>query len=217
MPSCSGATSEAPTRKLALQVLPLTLVAAALFIPALHLASRQSDPWARTLYANAQPYALAAIVAIFAAGAIASWALWRGRRWPGLGIAAIAMVILLDCVEDGYEEMSPRQSGKEIAAKMAAAAGPDARLYSVRYFEHTVPFYLGRTLTLVEYEDEFAPGLASEPALRIPDLDRFHADWLRPGGALAIMNPATYVRLQSRALPMQVLHEDPRRILVRKP
>ena len=45
----------------------------------------------------------------------------------------------------------------------------------------------------------------------------YGADWQRPGGALAIMNPATYVRLREQALPMQVLHEDPRRVLVRKP
>jgi hypothetical protein len=46
------------------------------------------------------------------------------------------MVLFLDCGEDGYEEVSPRQSGKQVAARMAAAAGPDTRLYSVRYFEH---------------------------------------------------------------------------------
>jgi hypothetical protein len=31
------------------------------------------------------------------------------------------------------------------------------------------------------------------------------------------MHPDTYLTLRSGALPMQVLHEDPRRVLVRKP
>jgi 4-amino-4-deoxy-L-arabinose transferase-like glycosyltransferase len=209
--------AEAPTRKLALQVMPIMLVGAALFVPALNFADRQTEPWTHALHAKAQPWAIAATVVLFAVGAFTSWALWRGRRWLALVIAAMGMVFFLDCVEDGYEEVSPRQSGKEVAAVMAAASGPDTRLYSVRYFEHTVPFYLGRTLTLVDYADEFEHGLKTEPALRIPDLASFGADWQRPGGALAIMNPATYVRLREQALPMQALHEDPRRVLVRKP
>jgi len=40
---------------------------------------------------------------------------------------------------------------------------------------------------------------------------------LRPGEALAIMHPDTYQALRAQALPMQVLHEDPKRVLVRKP
>jgi len=39
----------------------------------------------------------------------------------------------------------------------------------------------------------------------------------RPGEALAIMHPDTYQDIRSRGLPMQLVHEDPRRILVRKP
>ncbi|HYC35218.1 MAG TPA: phospholipid carrier-dependent glycosyltransferase [Usitatibacter sp.] len=207
----------APTRKLAWQVLPMTLVAMALVALALQIESRAREPWTRELYGHAQPLALMAALALLAACAIAAAALWRGRRWTALVAIAIGMGVVLDRIEDAYEALSPRQSGKSVATLMAAHASPEARLYSVRYFEHSVPFYLRRTLTLVAYVDEFERGIASEPTAHIPTLEAFHEDWLRPGEALAIMNPATFAALGARGLPMQRLHEDPRRVLVRKP
>lgn len=41
--------------------------------------------------------------------------------------------------------------------------------------------------------------------------------WLLWLLALAIMHPDTYQALRAQALPMQVLHEDPKRVPVRKP
>jgi hypothetical protein len=83
-------------------------------------------------------------------------------------------------------------------------------------YDQTVPFYLRRTVRLVGYGDEFTMGLRSDPALQLP-LGEFPAEWQRPGDALAIMHPETYRSLRSGGLPMQVLYDDPRRILVRKP
>jgi hypothetical protein len=94
---------------------------------------------------------------------------------------------------------------------------PESRLYSVDYYEQSVPFYLRRTLTLVDYVDEFETGLAAEPGKSIAHLADFPPEWLRPGDAVAIMHPDTFQALRTSGLPMQVLHEDPRRVLVRKP
>jgi hypothetical protein len=95
--------------------------------------------------------------------------------------------------------------------------GPATRLYSVAHYDQTLPFYIGRTLTLVAYVDEFETGQKAEPALSIPDLESFPPEWQRPGDALAIMQPGAYEKLKASGLPMQVLHDDPRRVLVRKP
>jgi hypothetical protein len=95
----------------------------------------------------------------------------------------------------------------------------------VRHYEQTVPFYVRRTMTLVDYLDEFEPGIDAEPGKAIacpprkPEvcLAAFAAEWRRPGEALAIMQPDLLPRLRDEGLPMQVLHQDPRRVLVRKP
>ena len=91
------------------------------------------------------------------------------------------------------------------------------RLYSVGHYDQTLPFYLGRTMTLVSYVDEFETGQKAEPACCIARLEDLGPDWLRPGEALAIMQPGSFEKLKALGLPMQVLHDDPRRVLVRKP
>jgi len=53
--------------------------------------------------------------------------------------------------------------------------------------------------------------------VRIPDIGAFPREWLREGEALAIMHPDIYQALRAQGLPMQLVHEDPRRVLVRKP
>jgi hypothetical protein len=105
----------------------------------------------------------------------------------------------------------------EVAAKARPLLKPDTRFYSVKHYEQTLPFYLGRTVTLVDYVDEFELGIRQEPQKVIARLADFRADWQRLGDAMAIMHPDTYQDLRAEGLPMQVLHEDLRRVLVRKP
>ena len=132
-------------------------------------------------------------------------------------VVAFASIALIDCLENAYDELSPRQSGQIVADKMKPLITPATRIYSVKFYDQTVPFYIGRTVTLVDYLDEFETGLASEPERHIAGIDHFRQAWLRPGDALAIMHTDAFQRLQSQGLPMQVLHDDPRRVLVRKP
>jgi len=134
-----------------------------------------------------------------------------------LVVVAIGVVLTIDCIEDAYEEFSPRQSGMIVAQKMKPYLSPSTRVYSVMHYEQTVPFYIGRTVTLVNYLDEFEPGLRSEPAKAIARVARWTDEWQQPGEALAIMQPDLFEKLRAQGLPMQVLHQDPKRVLVRKP
>jgi len=126
-------------------------------------------------------------------------------------------VLLIGCIVEGYKCLTPRQSGYAVAQKLKPFLAGSPRLYSVNHYDQTLPFYIGRTLTLVDYGDEFETGLLAEPDRGIAELDRFVADWLRPGEAVAIMQPGIVEKLKARHMPMEVLHQDPRRILVRKP
>ena len=207
----------APERRLATWTALLVPIALVLGWLAWTFPDTARDAWTRSMYLEAQGWAIAAAVILFAASVAATLLFARARRWFAIGTVAFAVVLLIECLESAYEQLSPRQSGLEVARKMKPLITPSTRVYSVRHYEQTVPFYLGRTVTLVDYEDEFQAGLASEAGLVIPDIDAFVADWLRPGDALAIMQPGILPKLKARRLPMQVLHEDPRRILIRKP
>jgi hypothetical protein len=175
------------------------------------------DAWTQALYRAAKPWAFGAAALVGLGGIAGALLLRAGRRWLGLVAIALASLLVIDCIEDGYEELTPRQSGWQVAQAMKPYLAPATRLYMVEHYDQTVPFYIGRTMTLVNYHDEFEMGLEAEPERAIADLAKFEADWLRPGDAMAIMQPGTFDKLRRQGLPMRVLHEDPRRVLVRKP
>ena len=176
-----------------------------------------NDAWSRGLYEKAQVWAIAGSVIVFVAGGLAAAMLARARRWPAIAVTALAGVLLIGCIVEGYKCLTPRQSGYDIAQELKPLLADSPRLYSVNHYDQTLPFYIGRTLTLVDYGDEFETGLTAEPWRGIPYLDAFVADWLRPGSAVAIMQPGIVEKLKARHMPMEVLHQDPRRLIVRKP
>ena len=207
----------APVKRLALWTALALPVGALLIAAAWRAPAGARDAWTRSLYEAAQGWMFAAGAILVVALAAATVLLLRGRRWVAIVVVAVGTVLTIDCLEDAYEEFSPRQSGRDVAAKMTPLLRPDTRLYSVKIYDQTVPFYIGRTLKLVDYGDEFETGLRAEPGSHIPRVEDFPAEWRRPGEALAIMQPGTFEEFQRQGLPMQVLHQDPRRVLVRKP
>jgi len=207
----------APPRRLALWVAPGVAVAAVLGGLAWTFPSSAKEAWTAAMYLAAQPWAMAASVVLLVASGVAALLLRGGRRGPAIASIAIAAMLLMGCLEMGYRHLSPRQSGFGVAEAMRPYLGPAVRVYSVGHYDQTIPFYIGRTVTLVDYVDEFELGEKAEPALWIPGLEAFAAQWQRPGDALAIMQPGAFEKSKAAGLPMQVLHEDPRRVLVRKP
>ncbi|MCL4689315.1 MAG: phospholipid carrier-dependent glycosyltransferase [Burkholderiales bacterium] len=195
-------------------VVPLLVVAIAL---AWGAPERARNAWTRELYAAARPWILSGLAVLAVALAAAALRLRAGRKAGALAAIVAASLLFIDFVEDGYERLAPRQSGFQVAETIRREAPPEARVYSVGLYDQTVPFYLGRTVTLVAYVDEFEMGLRLEPGRAIPTLEAFAADWVRPGSAVAIIHPDTYETLSTRGLAMTLLHRDERRILVRKP
>ena len=209
--------AEAPAKRLALWLLPMPLVAVALGVLAAQAPERAKDAWSAMLYGEAAPWAIAAAAALLAGTLAAGIAMRLGRRFASLCLVAVGSVAAVALVQQAYERLSPRQSGRDVALKMAPLIGRETRLYSVGIYDQTVPFYIGRTLTLVDYVDEFELGQREEPGRAIARAEDFAAQWQRPGDALAIMQPGHFESFRARGLPMQVVHEDPRRVLVRKP
>jgi 4-amino-4-deoxy-L-arabinose transferase-like glycosyltransferase len=207
----------APERRLALWsglAIPVALV---LVVVAYRVPETAKDAWTRAMYEGAMPWAVAAALILLAGAIVTTLLMLRGKRWPALTVAAFAAILLIDCGEEAYEEITPRQSGVGVAEIMKAQMKPDSRLYSVGHYEQTVPFYIQRTLQLFDYEDEFEVGQKAEAKFAKRELHEFPPEWERPGDALAIMLPLVYEKMKAQGLPMVVLHADPKRVLVRKP
>jgi 4-amino-4-deoxy-L-arabinose transferase-like glycosyltransferase len=208
--------AEAPPRAIALRVVPGIVVGVALMGLAWVFPDRARDAWTQSLYREAQPLAFLGAAIFSVLTLLVPWLLYTGQRWLALVTMAVGMLVVVDRVEDGFRHVSPRQSGRGVAERIKPLLRPGMPVYSVGMYDQTLPFYLGRTVKLVEYTDEFATGLRSDPGQRV-SLDDFTREWRLPGEALAIMHPDFHRRLRAAGLPMNVLHEDLRRIVVGKP
>ena len=73
-------------------------------------------------------------------------------------------------------------------------------------------------MTLVDYADEFTFGLAQEPGLALRHVDDFVAQWRRDAAAgvlaMAIIGPVPYAGLLARGVPMRVVAQDRRRLVI---
>jgi hypothetical protein len=168
----------------------------------------------------------AAAVAVMAAGAIAAFMLFRrgSDAAKSLGIAALALCTVagwqLGFV--GYDAFRATRSAYDLVrgAEMAeggSAGGPfDPRLpvYQVRTYDQTLPFYLGRTTTLVAYRDEMALGLDSEPGLGIATEEAWIPLWKALPQGYALIRLDDHAALAAQGVPMRVVARDLRRVFV---
>lgn len=170
------------------------------------------------LMAAWQPWALAAAACATAGAALSFLCARRDRRdmavlaLAGAGFAAAVLLLV------GSEPFGKQRAGLAVVPKIRAELRADTRLYSVGMYEQSLPFYLGRTMTLVDYTDEFEFGLKQQPALSIPHVDDFVAQWTRDAEAgvrdVAVIRDDIYLKLQERGVPMRIVMLDTRRIVV---
>jgi hypothetical protein len=108
-------------------------------------------------------------------------------------------------------------SSYDLARAMEPAIEPDTTIYSVGLFEHTLDFYLRRTVTLVAFRDELDFGLSQEPDRGVPTLGAFVVRWNAERAPLAVMARDVFATLNDAKLPMRIVADDGRRIVVGKP
>ena len=107
-----------------------------------------------------------ALLAAFAGGTAALWALKRRRRDAAVILIAFASLTAAQLVLCGHDTLAESRSSQPLLARVVAANGPFAEaapFYSVRMYDQTLPYYLGRSVIQVEHPDELAMGIASEP------------------------------------------------------
>jgi len=178
---------------------------------------KHTDKLPLELYQAFLPWLGAGIFLTMLASLVGFFLAYFNKVAAGITVVAAGLFVGTQALSLGAQALSPAYSQKSLADQMAPSLAPDMPIYSLDDYPQSLPFYLGRTLTVVAYKGELEFGIGQEPGKWIPDLQAFASQWRSGGPALAVMPPETYDALAQQGLPMTVIGRDPQHVAVRKP
>ena len=147
-------------------------------------------------------------------------AMWQARRSVQAGMLLLAITGFMSgqMLMLGHEPMGRYAAGVAHLPALEAELTPQTPLYIVGRYEQSLPFYLGRTMTMVQHADELEFGLQQQPELWLPTREAFMQVWLRNHASgtatVAILSRDAYDQFVRAGLPMRVIGDDPRRVIV---
>ncbi|MEO7728456.1 MAG: glycosyltransferase family 39 protein [Burkholderiales bacterium] len=204
-------------RALAWQIAPLALLGAGGLAAIPYVVKLASAAIPAELYLAQTPWLYAAAAALLAGSLAATALAWRGDVRRAVIACAFAGLLTTQLLVASEDALSPAHSTYHLVQKLKPYLKPGAPFYSVKTYEQTLPFYIGRTVTVVDYQDELSFGLEQEPRLWVPTLAEFERRWRADDYALAVMSLEMFDELQKAQLPMQLIARDTERIFVRTP
>ena len=164
------------------------------------------------------PWLRAAGAALLCAGVLSGALAVRGRRAAAVISLAFGGLTLSQLALSGHESLSPSLSAYHIVHKIRDHLKPDTPFYFVETFDHTALFYLGRNVTMVGVKDELAFPIERAPRDFLPDTAAFARAWEADRDAFAMFSAGDLPAfLKAHPVPMRIVAEDPRRVIVRKP
>ena len=177
---------------------------------------KQARPDEIEAYVQYVYWIIAALIALLAFSLYASF---QSKRNGISSLVSFAWGFFLCAIiaGTGHETLGRAVSGIDLVNQVKSSIPEKVNFYSVRLLDHTVPFYLGRTMIMVQSPDELEFGVNQEPDLWVPTMDAFIARWKEDQSAYAIMVPEVFAELQGLNLPMQEVGRDSRRVIVKHP
>ena len=215
-----------PARTLAWAVLPLAVVATLAFvgvaagvggyIPALADANTPA-----AIFHAFAPWIVAAL-GVMAAGAVSAFLLLRhgtaAAKTLAIVVLSLGSVAGMQIGIIGYDAFRVTRSAYDLVQAAEAANGgpldPRAPVFQVKGYDQTLPYYLGRTTTLVAYRDEMSLGLDVEPHLGYATEAAWIPAWNALPQAYALLKLDDHAALVAQSVPMRVIARDPRRVFV---
>jgi len=180
-----------------------------------HMAHEATDV---AIYHAVQPWIVGACSVMLACALFVFWWIAKKRSdLPTIATLALAIggflggqILIL-----GYEPVGQDRAGVLLVPAIKAELTTETTLYTVRTYEQSLPFYLRRTMINVgETNDELDFGLTQEPQLGVKTVDDFVARWNNGQRAMAVMLPKQYDELRAQGVPMRVVAQDGRRVVV---
>jgi len=202
-------------------LLAQSLLGAGLGVAAWFLASRITgfaEPvLPKAMLAGYVPWVAGAGALLAAAGIAAALLAWQHRVLASMLVLAVGGMGFTQLAGSGHEVLSPLYSAYDVAQKIRPRLKPGTRVYTVNTFDHTLPYYLGRTVTMVSYKDELTVAIGWEPHKFLPDMPAFERAWLADSDAYAMFAPRDFDALSAELRgTMRIIQRNPRRVMVER-
>ncbi len=208
----------ASLRRHAALLLAAAIVVAAIFAVAPHFANYGSEATPRAMIDAYIQWGRVAALAGVAGFAVAYLLARSAKVLPAFVAMGFASVIATSLFLNGHNALARSNSAFFLAQDIKPHLKPGVPFYSVKMYDQTLPFYIKRTLTLVDYRDELSLGIDQQPELAVATLREFTDAWQHQPEALALMSTETYADLaKNQQLTMRVIASDTRRVVVSKP
>ena len=172
------------------------------------------------LYREFAPWLKIALGIATVGGAMALCVLAResnARRSAGIIIVTLTSLLATQAALIGSDTFRATRSAADLVTALQSAEPPydaAAPFFQIEMYDQTLPFYLRRTTTLVNYRDELSLGLDAEPERGIATIRDWRPRWESASQAYAVMAPETFDRLTAMGVPLRVVARDTRRVLV---
>jgi 4-amino-4-deoxy-L-arabinose transferase-like glycosyltransferase len=141
----------------------------------------------------------------------------QGRRIDAIVVAAVLATVGGSVAASGYEALAASTSSRQLVhdfLTLEPTYSKDDAFYSIGIYEQTVPPYLRRTLTLVEYLDEMGLGASFAPDKVRFNFTDFAIEWEGSDRAYAITDFEQLPRMDFAGLTYRVVTVDLRRVII---
>ena len=153
-------------------------------------------------------------VALALAAGVGAAAASRGNRMLALLSLSVGMLLAVQVGALTHNAGLQGFSGHDLAEVIRPRLRPATEIYALRHYDQSLPFYLRRTVVLVDYRDEFAPGLDREPRHNSASFDDLVDRWRAGRPLLVLTDRRGRAALEQSGLDSQVLYEDSKRYLL---
>jgi 4-amino-4-deoxy-L-arabinose transferase-like glycosyltransferase len=163
-------------------------------------------------------YALWLLIAMLVLAAAAGAALVLRNTTGGVLALALGGLVATQIGLAGHGTLAERFSAAGTVARLPAPIPPDAPVFAVDTYDHTIPWALKRTVTMVRHKDELAVAIGWEPRKFIDGFDGFARAWQAAPQAWAFVAPGEIERLRKDfGVALVEVARGPTFAIVRKP
>jgi len=133
--------------------------------------------------------------------------------FAGASVMSLAAALL---IVSGANSLAESRSSKVIADVIKASLPAGAPVFSFQYYPEAASFYLGKPITIVEYEGEMAMGVRIEPEKFIKTQDEFLKKWQNLDQAAVVVKLNRLKNLRVDELDGQVVYKGPKSMVIIK-